>query len=335
MPLRLLCRLVFPAILFVPSAWAHDSRPIFAEIIETSPGTYSVQWKVPATLPSFNVPEVLLPETCKQAGDEMDAGGAAAYVRRRTLLCADGLSGKSVRMRYPVLNPSLTTLFRFRTASGENYTKLLAPQETEWVIPLRPTRLGVAREYGVLGIRHILEGVDHLLFVLGLLLLVRERWMLLKTITSFTIAHSITLAIAALGYANVPLPPLNAAIALSIFFLGPEIVRFRNGETSLAIRHPWGVAFGFGLLHGFGFASGMSSVGLPSGELPLALLFFNVGIEIGQIGCVLLVVLLERSFRTLEIRWPQWVEAGPGYAVGSLGAFWTIQRIAIMLYGGS
>jgi hydrogenase/urease accessory protein HupE len=176
-------------------------------------------------------------------------------------------------------------------------------------------------------------GVDHLLFVLGLLLIVQGRVMLLKTITSFTVAHSITLAIATLGYAKAPLPPLNAAIALSILFLGPEVVRHRRGETSLTIRFPWLVAFAFGLLHGFGFASGLSTTGMPRVELPWALLWFNVGVELGQLVFVFLALILARSFRTLEIRWPGWALALPGYTVGSLGAYWTIQRTAILLGG--
>ena len=179
--------------------------------------------------------------------------------------------------------------------------------------------------------QHIILGVDHLLFVLGLLLIVADRWMLVKTVTAFTVAHSITLAIATLGYATAPLPPLNAAIALSILFLGPEIVRTWRGESSFTIRHPWVVAFAFGLLHGFGFASGLSALGLPRAEIPLALLLFNVGVELGQMAFVALVLLLARSFRTLEIRWPAWAEALPGYAVGGLGAFWTIQRMVALM----
>jgi len=187
----------------------------------------------------------------------------------------------------------------------------------------------------VLGVHHILLGVDHLLFVLGLLLIVSNRWMLLKTITSFTLAHSITLAIATLGYASAPIPPLNAAIALSILFLGPEIVRAWRGETSFTIRHPWVVAFVFGLLHGFGFAAGLSTIGLPQREIPVSLLFFNLGVEAGQLAFVIVVLLLERAFRNLEIRWPRLVELLPGYAVGSLGAFWTIQRTLVMFGVGS
>jgi hydrogenase/urease accessory protein HupE len=182
-----------------------------------------------------------------------------------------------------------------------------------------------------LGVEHIWLGVDHLLFVFGLLLLVKSRWMLLKTVTAFTVAHSITLALATLGYAHLPGPLLNAAIALSILILGVEIVRSGSGETSITIQHPWIVAFAFGLLHGFGFASGLSALGLPAANIPLALVMFNVGVEIGQLSFVLLILLLERSFRQLEIRWPRWVQALPGYTVGSLGAFWTIQRAAMLL----
>ena len=175
--------------------------------------------------------------------------------------------------------------------------------------------------------------MDHLLFVLGLLLLVKDSWMLVKTVSAFTVAHSITLAIATLGYASVPGPPLNAAIALSILFLGAEIVRSWRGETSLTIRQPWVVAFAFGLLHGFGFASGLTTMGLPRTEIPLALLMFNVGVEIGQLLFVILVLLLERAFRVLEVRWPRWAEVLPAYIVGSLGAYWTIQRVAMLLGG--
>jgi hypothetical protein len=193
---------------------------------------------------------------------------------------------------------------------------------------------GIVQRVGAylrLGIEHIALGVDHLLFVLGLLLIVSSTRMLLKTITAFTVAHSITLGLATLGLARAPELPLNAVIALSILFLGPEIVRVWRGQTSFTIQHPWVVAFVFGLLHGFGFASGLTAMGLPQGEIPLALLFFNVGVELGQIAFVCLVLGLVRSFRTLEIRWPRWAQMVPGYVVGTLGAFWFIQRSAILM----
>jgi hypothetical protein len=155
--------------------------------------------------------------------------------------------------------------------------------------------------------------------------------MLVKTVTAFTVAHSITLAIATFGVADIPALPLNAAIALSILFLGPEIVRVWRGQTSFTIRHPWVVAFAFGLLHGFGFATALTSAGLPRQDLPLALLSFNIGVELGQLAFVALVLALERSFRALQVNWPRWVQALPGYVVGSLGAFWTIQRVAPLI----
>jgi hypothetical protein len=158
--------------------------------------------------------------------------------------------------------------------------------------------------------------------------------MLVKTITAFTVAHSITLAIATLGVAHVPAAPLNAAIALSILFLGPEIIRAWRGGTSFTIRHPWVVAFAFGLLHGFGFASGLAAIGLPQADIPLALLMFNVGVEIGQLAFVALILVLVRAFKVLQVHWPRAMELAPAYVVGSLGAFWTIQRLVLMVEGG-
>jgi hydrogenase/urease accessory protein HupE len=219
---------------------------------------------------------------------------------------------------------------RVEMLDGRKWTAIARPSQPWVEIAAAQSKIQVAGMYLQQGFQHILFGVDHLLFVLGLMLIVRGRWMLLKTITAFTVAHSITLGIATLGYASVPLPPLNAAVALSILFLGPEIVRTWRGETSLTIRYPWIIAFLFGLLHGFGFASGLSTTGMPGAEIPVALLFFNVGVEFGQLFFVFLIVGLERSFRTLEINWPVWYQALPGYTVGSLGAFWTIQRTVMM-----
>ena len=222
-------------------------------------------------------------------------------------------------------------LVRIEHADGRVESHLLRPASPSVTLGAATSGFERAASYLQLGVQHILLGVDHLLFVLGLLLIVRDRWMLVKTITAFTVAHSLTLAIATLGYASAPLLPLNAAIALSILFLGPEIVRVWRGETSFTIRHPWVVAFLFGLLHGFGFASGLTAMGLPKAEIPLALLLFNVGVELGQIAFVVLVLLLERAFRVLQIHWPRYAAMLPGYAVGSLGAYWTIQRTAILL----
>ena len=255
-----------------------------------------------------------------------------SLVERRLIEAEGGLAGKSITI--DGLSATITDVFvRIVGADASTRTFRLTPASPSLVIEAKPDPFQAAATYLRLGIDHILVGVDHLLFVLGLMLIVRDRWMLLKTITSFTVAHSITLAVATLGYVSAPLPPLNVAIALSILFLGPEIVRRQRGETSLMLRHPWLVAAAFGLLHGFGFASGLTALGLSRAEIPEALLLFNVGVELGQVFFVLLIILLEQSFRTLEIRWPRWVAALPSYTVGGLGAFWTIQR-TVMLIGG-
>ena len=217
---------------------------------------------------------------------------------------------------------------------GTHSTELVRPSRPWLEIAAPRSALATAGVFLTQGVEHILLGVDHLLFVLGLLLIVRTPWMLVKTITAFTVAHSITLAIATLGYAHVPTAPLNAAIALSILFLGPEIIRAWRGKTSFTIRHPWVVAFAFGLLHGFGFASGLAAVGLPQSDIPLALLMFNVGVEIGQLAFVALMLLLVRAFKVLQVHWPRLVELLPAYVVGSLGAFWMIQRLVLMVEGG-
>ncbi|MGD9392052.1 MAG: HupE/UreJ family protein, partial [Chromatiales bacterium] len=235
-------------------------------------------------------------------------------------------------IRFPGLEATITDVFvRVSRLDGSESSLVVRP--TQPFAELRGERpwYVTSGEYLVLGINHILMGIDHLLFVLGLLIIVQGQRMLVKTITAFTVAHSMTLAAATLGYADVPGPPLNAAIALSILFLGPEIVRVWRGQTSFTIRHPWVVAFGFGLLHGFGFASGLSTVGMPKAEIPLALLMFNIGVEIGQLAFVFLILLVYRAMRVLEFRWPHWVNFAPGYAIGSLGAYWTIQRTMMML----
>jgi hydrogenase/urease accessory protein HupE len=256
-----------------------------------------------------------------------------SLVERRLIEAGgSGLAGQ--RIAFVGLQATITdVLVRMQMRDGRESTTLVRPSRPWVEIAVSRGLLAVAGAYFRLGIEHILFGVDHLLFLLGLLLIVKDRWMLVKTISAFTVAHSLTLAIATLGYARAPEPPLTAAIALSILFLGPEMVRARRGETSLTIRHPWVVAFAFGLLHGFGFASGLSTMGLPRAEIPLALLLFNLGVEAGQILFVLVVLLLERSFRVLEVRLPRLIDALPAYAVGSLGAFWTMQRVVSMLGG--
>ena len=315
-----------------PALQAHETRPAYLQIDETQPDNYAIVWRTPVSA-GMRLPILLqLPKAAKNLATPTTQELTDSLVERRSIRVEGGLGGQ--RIEFVGLQATITdVLVRVHLLDGRSWSTIVRPSQA-W-IEITPTqgRLGTAGTFIAQGIRHILFGADHLLFVLGLLLIVKDRWMLVKTVSAFTLAHSITLALATLGYASVPVAPLNAAIALSILFLGPEIVRIWRGQTSFTIRHPWGVAFAFGLLHGFGFASALTSAGLPRAELPLALLSFNVGVEIGQLAFVLLVLLLERAFRILQIHWPRWAAALPGYAVGCVGAFWSIQRFVLLLSG--
>jgi len=329
MRLRLLFFIALP-LFGAGYALAHEARPAYLEIKEKAPGRYDILWRTPV-LSGMRLPvQLRLPAGVVNLTEPSVQELSDSLLERRSIDAGPGgLAGK--RMDFVGLQGTITdVLVRIELADGRKWTTIVRPSQSWVEIAAAQGRLAVLGAYVVHGIRHIAFGADHLLFVLGLLLIVQDRWMLVKTVTAFTVAHSLTLAIATFGYAAAPLLPLNAAIALSIFFLGPEIVRSWRGQTSFTIRHPWVVAFLFGLLHGFGFAGALTGAGLPRQDLPLALLGFNVGVEIGQVGFILIVLGLERAFRTLQIRWPRWVAALPGYAVGTLGAFWTIQRTAIL-----
>jgi hydrogenase/urease accessory protein HupE len=320
------------ALLASRTAAAHEVRPGFLELREQSDGSYSMLWKQPSGGEVEIRIAPVFPEGCRLVTRDRQQVAPGALISRGMLLCQGGLAGKSIAIAG--LETTITdVLVRVHHADGRLESHVLRPASTSVTLGGVTSRSQLAWNYFRLGIEHILLGVDHLLFVLGLLLIVMNRWSLLKTITAFTVAHSITLGIATLGYVSAPAPPLNVAIALSILFLGPEMVRAWRGQTSFTIEHPWVVAFAFGLLHGFGFASGLSTTGLPQAEIPFALLLFNLGVEAGQLAFVLGVVLLERSFRVLEIRWPRYAQLLPAYTVGSLGAYWTLQRALIMFAG--
>jgi hydrogenase/urease accessory protein HupE len=312
---------------------AHELRPAYLDVHEEKPGAFRVLWKTPmrgemrlALSPAFSGrTENLTPVATRHTDN--------AAVQTWRLQAIEPLRGQVVRIAG--LESTMTdALVRMEFADGSTWVKRLTAAEPAAEIPARQSAWQLATVYLRLGYEHILLGVDHLLFVLGLLWIVQGRLTLLKTITAFTLAHSLTLAVATLGYASVPLPPLNAAIALSILFLGPEIVRVWRGETSLTIRQPWVVAFAFGLLHGFGFASGLSTTGMARLAIPQALLWFNIGVELGQLTFVGLILALERAFCTLEMHWPVWMARAPGYVVGVCGAFWFIQRTVLMFAGG-
>ena len=326
---------VFLAILVAPflprAAQGHESQPGSLDIRQLAGNRYEVLWKAPIYYGRPHPARVELPDHWQTVVEPTGRILPDSHLYRQVVAIGEQGVNKSV-VRFPGLEGTITDVFvRLNRLDGTTMTAVVRP--TKPYAELRGERSWhtTAAEYIGLGFNHILFGVDHLLFVLGLLLIVRGKATLIKTVTAFTVAHSITLAIATLGYASAPLPPLHAAIALSILFLGPEIVRSWRGETSLTIRYPWIVAFLFGLLHGFGFASGLLTTGMPRAELAPALLFFNVGVELGQIGFVAVTLMLSQSFKALEMRWPLWVERAPGYAVGICGAYWTIQRTFILL----
>ena len=312
---------------------AHESQPGTLDLRQVAKDRYEVVWRAPVYFGRPHPARLELPENWKNSVEPtMRLLSDSQVFRRVVTIGPQGVEGSIIR--FPGLENTITDVFvRLNRLDGTTMTAVVRPSKP--YAQLRGDRewYTTAGEYTALGFHHILKGVDHLLFVLGLMLIVKGRMKLLKTITAFTVAHSITLAIATLGYAHAPLPPLNAAIALSILFLGPEVVRSWRGETSLTISYPWVVAFLFGLLHGFGFASGLTTAGMPRAELPLALLFFNVGVELGQLVFVFTALALARSFKVLEVNWPRWAYAVPAYTVGSLGAYWTIQRTAILLGG--
>jgi hydrogenase/urease accessory protein HupE len=306
---------------------AHEVRPAYLQLHEDQPGEFSVLLKTPmrgdarlALSAEFSgTVENLTPVVSRPTGDAM--------VQTWRIRAVEPLAGQALRID-GLENTITDALVRIEFADGGAWVSRLTPSAPEVTIPADQNGWTVAATYLELGIEHILFGFDHLLFVLALLILTQGTWRLVKTVTAFTAAHSITLALATLGFVHVPSPPVEAVIALSIAFVAVEIVRARAGHHDLAARAPWVIAFVFGLLHGFGFAGALSEVGLPAGNIPVALLFFNLGVEVGQllfIGAVLGIVALIRM-RRLSL--PTWLELVPPYAIGTIAMFWTIERVA-------
>ncbi len=321
---RTICTLL--ALLCVATGAAHEVRPGYLEVIEESPNTFAVVWKVP-TQGSYRLPlDPLFPSYCSDIGEVQRVHAPGYLLERRTIACEQSLIGGSITISN--LEVTLTdVLVRIEFADGTSRTTRLGPSNPSFDVPAEPSLGEVARSYLVLGVEHILAGIDHLMFVLALLMIVSGVRRLLYTVTAFTLAHSITLALATLGFVHVPSAPVEAVIALSILFLTREAIVALKGGASMTVRRPWIVAFAFGLLHGFGFAGALAEVGLPQSAIPVALLLFNVGVELGQalfIGAVLLVWA-----GVSRVSWdpPAWVRAVPAYGIGSVAAYWTIERV--------
>jgi hydrogenase/urease accessory protein HupE len=317
---------------FVSGAFAHESRPAYLELRQTGATTYDALWKVPGRGENLRLGlYVELPEGCSNVAEPRATMVNNAFTERWTLNCAGGLTGGTVHIAG--LSGTMTdVLVRVERLDGTTQVARLTPSAPAFTVEAAPRALAVAGTYLVLGVEHILGGIDHLLFVLALLILVKGTRRLVATVTAFTLAHSLTLAGATLGLVHVPGPPVEAAIALSIMFVAAEIIHGRQGRAGLTERFPWIVAFTFGLLHGFGFAGALNEVGLPQSAIPVALLFFNVGVEMGQllfIATVFAVIALARQIsRRVAVPQPAWAWRVVPYAIGSLAAFWVIQRVS-------
>jgi hydrogenase/urease accessory protein HupE len=307
-------------------AHGHEVRPAYLELQQTGADTWSVLWKVPALGDMRLSIYPRFPENCALAAEPLALQAAGAHTERTTITCKGGLVGRAIGI--DGLSATMTdVLVRFVRTDASIQVARLTPSAPVFVIEATPGSLQVARAYTLLGVEHILGGIDHLLFVLGLMLIVRNRWVLVKTITAFTVAHSITLGAATLGWVHVAQPPVEAVIALSILFLASELAKQRHGRAGLTERLPWIVAFIFGLLHGFGFAGALREVGLPESDIPLALFTFNVGVEIGQLMFVGTVLLASSALRRVFLRLPAWLHTAPAYGIGTMAAFWWLQRM--------
>ena len=318
---------------------AHEVRPAYLQLQQVDAETYDVVWKVPGRGEMRLDLDVDLPAGSVNVSPPRGVFAGEAYTQRWRFARHGGLAGGTIGI--DGLAATVTdVLVRIERLDGTTEVTRLTAARPAFVVEAEPSRLDVARTYLALGVGHILGGVDHLLFVLALLLLVRGWRRVLATVTAFTVAHSLTLAAATLGYVHVPPKPVEAVIALSIVFVAAEILRLRNADAAAAtvsVRWPWIVAFTFGLLHGFGFAGALAEVGLPQNAIPVALLFFNVGVEIGQlvfIGAVLALVASTRwTVRRLRLRALDRVpmrllRLAPPYAIGAIAMFWVIQRVA-------
>ena len=309
-------------------AFAHEVRPAYLELHQTSADAWDVLWKVPGRGDNLRLAlYVELPPACTNTTRPRGSMTNNAFTERWTVNCSGGLTGG--RILIAGLSATKTdALVRLERLDGSTLVTRVTATTPSFIVPAPAGAMGVARTYTVLGIEHILSGIDHLLFVLALIIITAGGWKLVKTVTAFTVSHSITLTLATLGYIHVPQRPVEATIALSIVFVAMEILRGRQGKHGLTASAPWIVALTFGLMHGLGFASGLSEAGLPDRHIPTALLFFSIGVEAGHflfIGFVLTVVTLALRVR---VRVPRWAPLVPPYAIGTLAMFWVIQRVA-------
>jgi hypothetical protein len=310
------------------AAFAHEVRPAYLELRQTGAETYDAVWKVPGRGEDlrFGV-YVRLPANCQKIGEVRTTVVNNAFSDRWTINCTGGLAGGTILIE-GLSSTVIDVLVRVERLDGSEQVTRLAASSPSFIVEAAPHRLEVARTYLVLGIEHILTGIDHLLFVSGLLLLVTGFRRLLLTVSAFTLSHTVTLTLATLGFVHTPPAPIEAVIALSIVFVAYEVLRKKENPDGLAQRKPWLVAFSFGLLHGLGFAGGLSAAGLPAAHIPLALGFFSAGVEVGHFSFVAVAVALIAAVRRWTMALPAWSSRVPPYAIGSVAAYWLIVRLA-------
>lgn len=306
-------------------AFAHALDPVLFDLRERPDGKVDVLWKAPnARVPGLDLRPNLPPE-CRSIGETERHEEDDATVSRWTVDCGGTLVGRTVGI---LGLESTDALLRVTLASGAVDRRVLGAAEPSIVVEGEPSSLDVLHDYGRLGTEHIAGGIDHLLFVFGLLLLVGGTRSLLATITAFTLGHSVTLALAALQVVSVPQAPVEVLIAITIYVLAVELARDPGEGSTLLRRRPWAMAFSFGLLHGLGFAGALREAGLPEGDVPLALFAFNVGIEVGQVAFVAVIVAGLYALRSVLDRLPAWAHRVPVYAMGSMAAYWVLERAA-------
>ena len=310
-----------------PLAHADIFRPAYIEIRERGGDRYDVLLKVPASGEMRLAMDLRLPADVRDVTPRQAIFVGGAYVERWQIERPGGLVGQPIAIEGLATGVS-DVIARVERSDGTSQVERLGVGRLSFVVQPPQSAWLTAWIYLKLGVEHILGGVDHLLFVLALLLIVRKVKRIIATITAFTVAHSLTLVAATMGWVHVPGPPVEAAIALSIVFVAAEIIRGQQGHPGLTARAPWIVAFSFGLLHGFGFAGALAEVGLPQSAIPIALFCFNVGVEIGQLMFVASVLLVMALWRRLPLHVPKWAPSLAPYAIGSIAMFWVFERIA-------
>lgn len=312
--------LAFAALVVPRQLFAHEATLGVLEFREVRPGAFVGLWTMEPTIGAARV-DLQVPPHCFLRLPELNCGDKGLIGPITITNLGANMSAVLIKVLPIVGEPRSYTI-----STANPVVSVLGTGA-----PTLQTWIELARTYVNYGIDHILLGADHLLFVLGLIWIVGGGWRLVKTITAFTIGHSASLAAAAFGLIGVPERPLNACIALSIVFVGVEIVKQQRGEIGLTARYPWAVAFTFGLVHGIGFASALAGLGLERRLLPIALFFFNIGVEIGQLAFVLLVLALMWAHRRLDAVLPRWGDALPAYAIGSVSMFWFFGRLLRVL----